>query len=371
MATDVLDGVPPVSTAHEPPADPPRRKRRWVWPAIAVAAFLGLTAGGVVGYGIAAYADTYDGRILPRSVVAGVDVSGLTAEEALAAVQEAIAPDLDRTLAVHWEDGHWSTTPAELGATSDAEEAVAEAVAASANPNLVDYTRMRWLGEEITFTRDVTVTHSEEGARAFVDALAEEINVAPTDAALDYSSGWVEIEPGTDGFHLDTITGTADLYDAVRTGADDVELTAHPVAPEVTEAAFDQVLLVRQLEHKLHLYQDGEITHSWNVAVGTGSHPTPTGQYRVTAKRYMPTWGNPSPNGWGSNLPATIGPGVNNPLGVRAINWDAPAIRFHGTANVDSIGTDASKGCVRLTNDDVVDLYDLVREGATIVSVRA
>lgn len=371
MAMDVLDGVPPAPIVEQALPDPPRRKRRWVWVAVAVAAFVGLTAGGVVGYGIAAYADTYDGRILPHSVVAGVDISGLTAEEALAAVQEAIAPDLDRTVVVRWDDERWSTTPAELGASSDAEDAVAEAVAASADPDVLDYTRMRWLGEEITFTRDVTVTHSEEGARAFVEALADEINVAPTDAALDYSSGWVEIDPGTDGYHLDTVTGTADLSEALRTGADEVELTAHREAPQVTEAAFDQVLLVRQLEHKLHLYQDGEITHSWNVAVGTGSHPTPTGQYRVTAKRYMPTWGNPSPNGWGSNMPATIGPGVNNPLGVRAINWDAPAIRFHGTANVDSIGTDASKGCVRLTNDDVVELYDLVREGATIVSVRA
>ncbi|HVL99060.1 MAG TPA: L,D-transpeptidase family protein [Egibacteraceae bacterium] len=346
-------------------------RRRWLWGTGAVVGLAALAAGAVVGYGTAAYAGSYDGRILPTATVAGVDVSGLTAEEALAAVEESIAPELDRPVTVRWQTEEWSTTPRELGATSDAEEAVAAAVDASAHPGWIGYARMRWFGEELDFARDVTVTHSEEGARDFVDAIAAEVNLAPTDAALDYSTGWVQIVAGSDGRVVDTEAGAESLYEAVTEGDEAVDLVVHPVAPEVTTASFDQVLLLRQLEHKLYLYRGGVITHSWDVAVGTGDHPTPVGRYTVTAKRHMPTWVNPSPNGWGANMPPTIGPGVNNPLGVRAINWDAPAIRFHGTANVDSIGTDASKGCVRLTNTDVVQLYDLVREGAAIVSLRA
>ncbi len=142
-----------------------------------------------------------------------------------------------------------------------------------------------------------------------------------------------------------------------------------PVHPEVTTAAFRQVLVLRQGQHTLDLYEDGQLTRTWNVAVGESGHRTPTGVYKVTLKRHMPTWVNPSPNGWGSGMPDRIGPGVNNPLGVRALNWSAPAIRFHGTAKESSIGTDASKGCVRLTNSDVVELYDLVDVGATIVSI--
>ncbi|HVM15453.1 MAG TPA: L,D-transpeptidase/peptidoglycan binding protein [Egibacteraceae bacterium] len=371
MATDVFEKVPPAGAADEPAVDRRRRRRRWPWVVVGLLLLATLAAGGIVGYGVATYAADYDGRILPTSVVAGVDVSGMTAEEALAAVQAVIAPDLERTVSVRWNEETWSTTPGDLGATSDVEEAVGEAVATSAHPRWVDYARMRWLDEELSFTRDVTVTHPEEGARAFVDAIATEVNLAPRDATLDYSTGWVEIVDGADGRNLDTDAGAAALYEAVTTGLDEVEVDAHPVAPAVTADSFDQVLLVRQHEHKVYLYQNGSITHSWNVAVGTGDHPTPVGRYRVTAKRNMPTWTNPSPTGWGASMPATIPPGVNNPLGVRAINWDAPAIRFHGTANVDSIGTDASKGCVRLTNDDVVQLYDLVREGATIISVRA
>ena len=375
MATDVLDGAAPPgepaspSSACQPPARE-RRPRRWLLITLVAGAAVAVTAGGVVGYGTATYAGDYDGRMLPTTVVAGVDVSGMTPADALGAVEAAIAPELDRSVAVRWEEETWETTPADLGATSDAEEAVAEAAEASAHPGLVDYARMRWLGEELSFDRDVTVTYSAEGARAFVDDIAADVNRPATDAAIDSSSGWVEFADGSDGLVADTAATGEALHGAVTGGGDEVQLVTHRVAPELGLEDFDQVLLLRQREHKLYLYENREITHTWDVAVGTGDHPTPVGHYSVTLKRYMPTWVNPSPTGWGASMPARIGPGVNNPLGVRAINWDAPAIRFHGTANVSSIGTDASKGCVRLTNDDVVELYDLVREGARIVSVR-
>ena len=119
----------------------------------------------------------------------------------------------------------------------------------------------------------------------------------------------------------------------------------------------------------LTLYLDGEEAQSWIVATGTGQFPTPIGRYEVNLKRYMPTWVNPDPDGWGADMPASIGPGVDNPLGVRALNWSAPgAIRFHGTQAVSSLGTSASHGCVRMANADVVELYDLVDVGAVIIS---
>ncbi|MDQ3932820.1 MAG: L,D-transpeptidase, partial [Actinomycetota bacterium] len=108
---------------------------------------------------------------------------------------------------------------------------------------------------------------------------------------------------------------------------------------------------------------------SYVVATGTGNYPTPTGVFRVSAKRPNPVWINPDPSGWGRDLPARIEPGPNNPLGLRALNWSASGIRFHGTANVNSLGRDASHGCVRLSNPEIVDLYELVGVGATIISV--
>ena len=68
-------------------------------------------------------------------------------------------------------------------------------------------------------------------------------------------------------------------------------------------------------------------------------------------------------------MPESIPPGPSNPLGLRAINWSAPAIRFHGTSATYSLGYNASHGCVRLSNDDVIELYDTIEVGTPIVSV--
>ncbi len=100
-------------------------------------------------------------------------------------------------------------------------------------------------------------------------------------------------------------------------------------------------------------------------------YPTPTGLWEVTEKRYMPTWINPDPSGWGASMPASIPPGPGNPLGLRAINWSAPAIRFHGTDAIYSLGYNASHGCVRMANADVIELYDMIEVGTPIVSVQA
>jgi hypothetical protein len=85
----------------------------------------------------------------------------------------------------------------------------------------------------------------------------------------------------------------------------------------------------------------------------------------------MPTWVNPAPDTWGADMPESIPPGPGNPLGLRAINWSAPAIRFHGTSATYSLGYNASHGCVRMANEDVIQLYDMVEVGTPIVSVIA
>jgi hypothetical protein len=90
--------------------------------------------------------------------------------------------------------------------------------------------------------------------------------------------------------------------------------------------------------------------------------------FEIVEKRYMPTWVNPAPDGWGAGMPASIGPGLSNPLGLRALNWSADGIRFHGTTATYSLGYNASHGCVRMANEDVIELYDLVDVGTPIVS---
>ena len=57
--------------------------------------------------------------------------------------------------------------------------------------------------------------------------------------------------------------------------------------------------------------------------------------------------------------------GPGNPLGAHAVYLDATLYCIHGTNEYDTIGTAASSGCIRLTNDGVIDLYNRVKGGAT------
>jgi len=358
------------NSQSEQSTDGSKRRRMGKRAVIVLAVLLGVLGLGAAGVAYATYdySSQYDGKFLPGVSVAGIDVTGMTSQEALDAVRTEIGPQLDREITIKFKGRKWTTTPRELGAHGNAEATVEAAMAASERASFMDRVGIRFLDDTVDFDSDVAITYPKKGARALIGKIAGKVDTEPVDASLDYSTGWVKISDAANGIKVNQAKSSLRLRKALRGAGDQVDLTYKTTKPDVTSDAFRQVLLVRHGERKLYFYENGKITHSWTVAVGEPNYPTPTGVYEVTELRYMPTWVNPAPDGWGSDMPAEIGPGVSNPLGVRAINWSAPAIRFHGTENLSSLGTAASHGCVRMSNSDVVELYDMIEVGASIVS---
>lgn len=306
------------------------KARRWVGKraVIIVAVVLGVLGLGAAGVAYATYdySSQYEGKFLPGISVAGIDVAGMTSEEALQAVKAEIGPQLDREITVRFEGRKWTTTPRGLGAHGDAQSTVDAAMEASTQASFMDKVGIRFLDEQVDFERNVAITYPTKGARELVKKIAGKVDTEPVDAALDYSTGWVKITDAKTGVEVNRAKSSRRLRQALRGEGDRVEVAYKTLKPEVTGDAFDQVLLVRHGERKLYLYENGKISRSWTVAVGEPSYPTPTGVYSVTELRYMPTWINPAPDGWGSDMPAEIAPGVSNPLGVRAINWSGKSV---------------------------------------------
>jgi lipoprotein-anchoring transpeptidase ErfK/SrfK len=245
---------------------------------------------------------------------------------------------------------------------------VREALDASSNASFFQKMRMRVFSSDLSFERPVAITYPRKGARGYVEGLASSFNRDPRDATIDYSTGWVDVVKEQEGRKVAVADSFSSIMSALRTGAPEAELTVRTTQAEVSSDIYKKVLLVRIGENKLYLYENGKITHTWPVATGQPSYPTPTGLYEIVEKRYMPTWVNPAPTTWGASMPASIPPGTGNPLGLRALNWSAPAIRFHGTEAIYSLGYNASHGCVRMANADVIELYDMVDVGTPIVS---
>jgi lipoprotein-anchoring transpeptidase ErfK/SrfK len=70
-------------------------------------------------------------------------------------------------------------------------------------------------------------------------------------------------------------------------------------------------------------------------------------------------------------VPNYVGPGPQNPMGARALylyeNGKDTLYRIHGTNQPEYIGQAISSGCIRLTNEDIIDLYKRVKPGAVVV----
>lgn len=350
------------------------RVRRWLLATGGLLLVAVIAAAGALAWELYDYRRSLAGRILPGATIAGEDVGGLAAPQALARVEAVVAPQLDRTITLTFQDQSWTRSPRQLGATSDTQAVVAAAVEASRQPSWSLLAQSRFFDGVFAYSANVTITQPEEHPYRWLEEIAATIDRPARDASMDWSSGWVEVVEEQIGLETLVEETHAGLMDLLQHGGDRLALGVVGSEPAVRRDALGQILLVRQQDNTTHLYDDGVLTHSWTVSTGTSGYPTPTGEFTVGLKRYLPTWGNPSPDGWGADLPLAIGPGPGNPLGLRALNWhDAEgrdtAIRFHGTNAVRTLGQAASHGCVRMRNDDVVELYDLVEEGARIISV--
>lgn len=277
------------------------------------------------------------------------------------AVSEALTPRVDAALdhevTAVWGEQTWTTTPRELGASPDLAGLVRRGLAS---------------GADAVADADVDVAIPDDALDGFVGTMAEAVYVPSQDADASWDGSSLHVTDHQIGRALDRDDAIERLSAALAGATGEVELSTVSLQPTLTRSSFDRFLLLDQSERRLHLFEGGTSRREWPVAVGTSGTPTPTGTFTVGLKRYEPTWVNPSPGGWGNEMPARIGPGPDNPLGLRALNWYRDGgdtlIRFHGTPNEDSIGEAASHGCVRMFNKDVIELYDLVSTGTPIVS---
>jgi lipoprotein-anchoring transpeptidase ErfK/SrfK len=92
------------------------------------------------------------------------------------------------------------------------------------------------------------------------------------------------------------------------------------------------------------------------------------GTHRISAKKEWPSWTPPSQMlARRPDLPRHMAGGIDNPLGARAMYLGSSLYRIHGSNEPETIGQAVSSGCFRMTNEDVVDLYNRVHVGATVI----
>ena len=129
-------------------------------------------------------------------------------------------------------------------------------------------------------------------------------------------------------------------------------------------------IVVDSDNHYLYYVQDGGKAIRYGITVGEEAMAW-SGIAKVGSKTEWPAW-HPTPGEISRlGVPTYVAPGPDNPMGSRAIylysGGKDTLFRIHGTNQPEYIGASISSGCIRLTNEDAIDLYDRVKVGTIVV----
>ncbi|MCB1380875.1 MAG: L,D-transpeptidase [Alphaproteobacteria bacterium] len=130
-------------------------------------------------------------------------------------------------------------------------------------------------------------------------------------------------------------------------------------------------IIVRTGKRRLYyVLPDGKAIE-YKVGVGKEGF-TWSGTNRISRKAEWPDWRPPREMilreaKRGRKIPAFMPGGPDNPLGARALYIGDTEFRIHGTTQPGSIGRAMSSGCIRMMNEEVIDLYERVKVGALVV----
>jgi len=378
MALDLsapTDHFPAPETDPSAADDPRRGRRHWLRWTLLVVGLLVLVAGvGGAVWGMK-YDRAHRDELLPGVMVGGVPAGDMAARTVVGRFESRLATLGATTIPLSAPPAQGQVTLTQLGLRSDAAAAVGRAQDRAREMGLPRRLWHRLLDKPVRQSYPVRFRVERAAAARAVAGLAGQVELAPVDASIDTSSGFVTIRPAADGRTLDQATASRMVFDRGSRLARG-EAASGPVVLPVLKRdpavrGYADVILVRKGENRLYHYEDGGLAKSYAVATGTAEFPTPQGRFKIVAKRRNPTWINPDPTGWGASMPRRIGPGPDNPLGTRAMNLNSPGIRIHGTRNVASLGTPASHGCIRMSIAESEELFGKVTEGTPVVVIQA
>lgn len=177
----------------------------------------------------------------------------------------------------------------------------------------------------------------------------------------------------------DTLMDVARSHDLGFTQLMAVNQGTNPWMPRPgTRIALPNVYLLPDVPHqgividlaaqRLYYFPPGKGTvETYPIGIGVIGATTPVGTSRVTAKVANPTWyPPPSIRAERPELPQSIPPGPDNPLGAFALHLGWPAYLIHGTHKPDGVGRNVSHGCIRLYPEDIERLFHEVAVGTEV-----
>lgn len=290
--------------------------------------------------------------------VCGVDVGGMTSDEASAAVRAGWSMPALAPVTLDAKGKIFSFDPSRSVAL-DLSGLITDALAATAPADLA-----------------ARYTIDPAPVSAFVASADTSFTIKPVSSKRTIVKRRLKITKPVYGRRLDRAATVASMTATIEAelaagGAQQPVVIAKTVVltPKYTPSNIGKTILVVLSERYVRLYSGSKLVKKYRCAIGMPGHATPRGTFKVIAKSAHPAWRNPG-SAWARSMPSYIAPGYYNPLGLRALYINSPGIRIHGTSQTWSMGRAASHGCIRLTNANIVKLYPLVPVGTPVYIVK-
>jgi lipoprotein-anchoring transpeptidase ErfK/SrfK len=336
---------------------------------------LAIVVGLLLVGAVAAYAvdSSHKDEIAEGVTIGGVDVGGMTAEEARQATDEALVEPLRAPIVVRYEGVKYQLNAEKLDISADVDGMVDQALEESRDGGLPTRVWRYATGGELDVAISPQITYSNAAIDEFVAKIAAAVNRDPVNATIEPTTTTLTAVQGQDGIQVEEDKLRARVESAAQSPASERRQLAVPVEkiePDVTReelaAQYPTYITVDQSSFTVTLWENLKPVKKYTVAVGQPAYPTPTGLYSIQDKQVDPVWSVPNSPWAGELAGSTVAGGsAENPLKARWMGITDGA-GFHGTSEVSSLGTAASHGCIRMAVPDVIDLYDRVDVGTPV-----
>jgi vancomycin resistance protein YoaR len=241
-----------------------RSRPRWgIWLFFVLATGLFALVGLASAF---AYEYRYADRVYEGVRVAGIPLSGMSLEEATAAIEDGLTPYPGNPITLKYQDRTWSLSPADLGISVDARKTAAAAFAVGRRGEQYDAGLGSLIADlasqfaSVSFGRRVSpvLRYNDAAVDQALQRIAREVDVPPREGALTISGLEVTGTPGHPGLGVDLATTRAALIERLRAGkGGEVELAVHERQPAVVSVDAAVAKADALLSQALILASDG------------------------------------------------------------------------------------------------------------------
>lgn len=303
--------------------------------------------------------------------VGGVDVGGLTEDEARARLERRLLAPLQEPIVVERGTRSWRLTAKEARIAADVQGSVDAAMERGRDGSFLTRTWRSVTGGTVAANLEPELTYDDKAVVRLLDRVRRVVDRPAKDASVTFTGNTVAPVPAQSGRRL----SASRLHDEIRAAivAPGARRTfvahARSVEPKITTAElgrkYPTLITVNRDGFRLTLFKNLRRVKTYPIAVGQVGLETPAGLYAIQDKQVNPTWNVPDSDWAGDLAGKSIPPGPENPLKARWMGIFAGA-GIHGTSDDASLGSAASHGCVRMAVPDVIDLYERVAVGTPV-----